>query len=242
MKKVKINKEIERFLTDNYLYSILNLSKKNNKASLFVDDETCPQAVVCYTNPRELYLYSKEKYLLDEIFEQFALNNEIEFCALDCSIYEYYQSKCKLVCDTTCGVIAYNGKPLNDFPCPYNVTTVKEKDYQIIVDNHQYGATLDDISHYVTKNLNSAVYVNDELACWVLMHDDGAMGPLYTLPKWRRNGFAQVVMVDLMKKIIDRKDLPFAYIVKGNTASEKLQTTICNDFLPLQVCWSYKEK
>jgi GNAT superfamily N-acetyltransferase len=85
------------------------------------------------------------------------------------------------------------------------------------------------LAYYASRSSQSTVIrhkITREAVCWIILHADGSIGALYTLPKWRRKGLAEIVVRQNIKsrqamtKSSERRD--FCYVFKGNTASERL--------------------
>ena len=72
------------------------------------------------------------------------------------------------------------------------------------------------------KRYSSAVYVNADIACWVLTHNDNSMGVMYTREEYRKMGYAVDVTIDLTNKILKSGKRPFLQIIEGNFMSPGL--------------------
>ena len=108
------------------------------------------------------------------------------------------------------------------------------------VANPQIQSTCDvprPLEYYRSRSSQSTVIrhkSSGEAVCWILLHADGSIGALYTLPQWRRKGLAEIVVRQNIKcrqiqlsqhgdrggHREERRD--FCYVFKGNTASERL--------------------
>jgi len=62
----------------------------------------------------------------------------------------------------------------------------------------------------------------NKLIAWGITQDDGAIGFLYVLPEYRRRGYAQDVLIDLIKKVSDENKIPFVHIEEENEKSMRL--------------------
>jgi GNAT superfamily N-acetyltransferase len=86
------------------------------------------------------------------------------------------------------------------------------------------------LAYYVSRSHCSTVIrqiSTQEAVCWIILHADGALGALYTLPDWRRKGLAEIVVrqnIRWRNLHLDGKGgrRDFCYVFKGNTASERL--------------------
>ena len=94
--------------------------------------------------------------------------------------------------------------------------------WQLISEGTPYKASKQEIVPNLLTKPSSAIYVDGKPVCWCMLHTTGSLGMLYTLPEYRRKGMALDVMVDLCRKVLAQGCKPFAYIVKGNVASQQL--------------------
>jgi len=104
------------------------------------------------------------------------------------------------------------------------VKSIDIKDAEII--NHYYTykdeVSLDKIKDDIENRPSSAIYVDGEIASWVLIHNDNSMGIMYTKEEYRGRGYAEYVTLDLANKILKSGHVPFLTIVDGNNMSPGL--------------------
>mmetsp|Transcript_17105 Transcript_17105/g.23777 ORF Transcript_17105/g.23777 Transcript_17105/m.23777 type:complete len:195 (-) Transcript_17105:258-842(-) len=67
---------------------------------------------------------------------------------------------------------------------------------------------------------------NTALVACVIRHRNGSIGILHVDPEHRRLGLAEALLKQATMALIRRRDKAFAFIVDGNTASEKLFTKL----------------
>ena len=79
-----------------------------------------------------------------------------------------------------------------------------------------------DIKDDILNRPSSAIYVNGEIVCWVLTHDDNSLGIMYTKKEHRRKGYAVDVTLDISKQHIKMGNIPFLHIVESNNMSPRL--------------------
>ena len=72
------------------------------------------------------------------------------------------------------------------------------------------------------------------------LHDEGSMGFLEILPKYRRKGLAVVLESFLINYQLSRKQIPFAHIITDNQASLNLQKKMGLEIADGTVTWTYK--
>ena len=90
---------------------------------------------------------------------------------------------------------------------------------------YRHEGTLERLRQDIINMDSSCVRIEGELAAWCLVHsDDGTLGPLYTKEKFRRQGLAELVSADLIKKLVAKNIIPYMHIVDGNNPSLGLIT------------------
>ncbi len=150
------------------------------------------------------------------------LPNQFELCATSTSLADTIASRYgRIEWRTDCGLYVYNGKPLV-YTFRYKVESMSPEYWQLISEGTPYKASKQEIVPNLLTKPSSAIYVDGKPVCWCMLHTTGSLGMLYTLPEYRRKGMALDVMVDLCRKVLAQGGKPFAYIVKGNVASQQL--------------------
>jgi len=146
---------------------------------------------------------------------------------------------------------------LNPHTPPHAIVSVPPR-FQVISSLAELGTTNTQIqstcdvprphAYYASRaHLSTVIRQADsrnEAVCWIVVHADGALGALYTLPAWRRKGLAEIVVrqniryrrtqlddhekhgeesIDIVGGEHEAKSQRnFCYVFKGNTASERL--------------------
>ena len=123
--------------------------------------------------------------------------------------------------ENNCDLYVWNGQPLPHV-CTQEIRPMLPKYAQKISDGTFYHAAINDVLDCLRRHPSAAVFVDDEPVCWCLLHLEKSLGMLYTLPEHRHKGYALEVMTALTNKVIERGDVPYAYIVKDNVASMNL--------------------
>ena len=78
------------------------------------------------------------------------------------------------------------------------------------------------ITEQIDKGISAGIYDDNKLISWGITQDDGAIGFLHTLDKYRRKGYGYNVTLSIINKLINGEQLPFAYIEKSNKESINL--------------------
>lgn len=78
------------------------------------------------------------------------------------------------------------------------------------------------IKDRIKNGIGSCIRVEVRPVAWALTQDDGAIGFLHVLPKYRKMGYGMEVSIDIIKKVRVRGMLPFVHIKEDNEKSMKL--------------------
>ena len=82
------------------------------------------------------------------------------------------------------------------------------------------------IEDRLNKDISAGIIIDDVLIAWGFTHDDGALGFLNVLPKYRKKGYGLEIMLGLIQmRKMDKKPI-FGNIVPGNIASTNLVTKL----------------
>lgn len=214
MKKVKLDNNLEKQFKCDTTLNLFGMAQSPT-ASVFVEGDN--MAVV---DGDQCGFYGSNTQFVDSIIEM--MPESFEVCATATSLVEYIAEKHGHVdWKTDCGLFVYNGKPIEHQPT-YHTQEMSADYWQMVSEGTPYKASRDEIVPNLQNKPSSAIYVDGRPVCWAMLHTTGSLGMLYTLPEFRCRGMALDVSVDLCRKVIAQGNKPFAYIVKGNTASEQL--------------------
>ena len=121
-----------------------------------------------------------------------------------------------------CEVYALTGDFNQEVKSIHTCERLKPQDAEEVDEHYtyRYEGTLERLRYNIINMDSSCVRIDSELAAWCLVHgDDGTLGPLYTKEKFRRQGLAELVSVDLINKLLAKKVIPYVHIVEGNDPS-----------------------
>lgn len=149
------------------------------------------------------------------------LKGKVELCGVDPNITEGLMNVYNFEYLTKCYLCEWNKTPLS-YVCSEKIQPISPQFAQMVSDGTHYHADTEEIKQCINLHPSAAIYRDDKPVCWCLCHLEKSLGMLYTLPEYRRKGYALEVMTALCNKIIAKGDVPFAYIVTDNTASLNL--------------------
>lgn len=146
---------------------------------------------------------------------------QVEFSGVDSWVTEFLRARYEFLWETNTYLYAWNGKPLS-YKCTQEIGDMLPQFAQKVSDGTHYHAPIEDIVDCLARHPSAAIYVDGKPICWCLLHLDKSLGMLYTEPEHRRKGYALEVMTALCNKVIAQGDVPYAYIVVDNVASQNL--------------------
>jgi len=206
--------------------NILGILQNHTDIEIYTDSPENPSGVLVrcgYFN----YIHTENDELLYEMMDKlFCKKGHYGFSGVSRPIAEKIQKKdgFKLDWQNRCSLYYLPKENLDESLIKNPVQSIDIKDAETI--NHFYtyrsNDSLQDIKECILNRPSSAVYINGDIASWVLVHDDNSMGIMYTKKKYRNRGYAVDVTIDLARKIIASGNIPFLHIAENNTMSPGL--------------------
>lgn len=228
--KTKSSKAIFEFLNKNKIVNlnIIGVIENEPEAEIYVDNEASPNIVLVrheYFN----YIYTEEDELLEEMLEALFKDNFYGFSGVYRPLAEKIRNKYLVNWESRCALYYLPKENLNLSLIKNPVKSIDLKDANVVDEFYTYRhpGSIEEIKKDILNRPSSAVYVNDDIASWVLVHKDNSMGIMYTKEEYRKKGYAVDASIDLASKIINQGKIPFLQIVQSNTMSPGLATN-CN--------------
>ena len=224
--KTQKSNPIMEFLKQDLLINqnIMGIIENEPTAEIYVDDVDHPTGVLVKANEYMHYLYAKNDSFLAEISANYLQTGFYGFSGIEESIAEKMM-KNHVVSWISPTTVYYMPEENLDMSLLKNpVSSINLEDAGEVDHYYTYKSehSLEAIKNNIIHRPSSAVYINGELACWVLMHEDNSMGIMYTKEAHRRKGYAIDVTIDLAAKIIARGNIPYVQIVDSNNMSPGL--------------------
>lgn len=225
--KVEMSKAIRNFLETDLIYNLNILGVIDNVPTieLYVDNEEDPKGVLVRKDYFH-YIYTEDDSFLDETLETFFKDGFYGFSGVKRSIAEKIRSRFNVSWESPCSLyyLPKENLELNLIKNPVSSINIEDAETVDKYYTYRHPGSLEIIKNDIRKRPSSAVYVDRELVCWVLIHDDDSMGIMYTKEGHRKKGYAVDVSIDLAEKVINRGKIPFLQIVEGNNLSPGLAT------------------
>ena len=147
----------------------------------------------------------------------------VEFSGVDPFVTEILRKRYSFEWETNTFLYAWNGRPLT-YECKQEIHPMSPIYAQKVSDGTHYHAPISDVVDYLSRHPSAAIYIDGKPICWCLLHLEKSLGMLYTEPEHRHKGYALEVMTALCNMVIAQGDIPYAYIVTDNVASQNLAT------------------
>jgi len=111
---------------------------------------------------------------------------------------------------------------------PYQIVKVPIEEAQGIDDRYEYkqDGSLDRIKDAIINRPSSAIYIDGQIASYVLVHEDNSIGYMYTLEAYRNLGLGYWVSLDIIRQIKALDIVPFLEINQMNAKSQGLASKL----------------
>lgn len=200
---------------------IHGLCKNTNGYKVYVSQNGANEGVVYYrAKTRSVAVVTHSLEFIRALCD-FLPKKRTHFMGVNGFVYDYLCSRYTMSYSNRCGYYVYNGKPY-DYQYTVAMGELKKEYWKLVSDGTFYRASKEEICEAIDNRPNCCIYVDGKPVCWCLLHTENSLGMLYTLPEYRHRGYALEVMTALCEKILKVGITPYAYIVKGNVASEEL--------------------
>jgi len=237
--KTEKSKAIMDFLKEDLLINLNTIGMIENEpeAEIYVDDIENPKGVFVIKEYHN-YISSKDESFINEVMGTFSKGGFYGFAGIDASIADKIKKRYFVNWDNPCALYYLPKENLDLSLIKHPVQDVDLKDAEIVDKYYEFRwpGSVDVIRKDIELRPSSAVYIDGEPVCWVLVHDDNSMGIMYTREEHRREGFAVDVTVDLAAKIYERGNIPYLQIIERNNMSPGLAKK-CNFVKCGEVTW-----
>jgi len=108
----------------------------------------------------------------------------------------------------------------------YSIRELDTSYAKYIYDNSNYQdfTSVDYIKERIRKGVSAGIFEDGELAGWGLTHDDGALGFLHVVSKFRGKGYGENIVKSLIEKKRELERPVFANVELQNIKAKKLLT------------------
>jgi len=205
-------------------YNLIGAIEHTEELILYVDDVDKPTGVVGVEG-YFMYVVTDETDFIDALMETFCKNDDYYgFTGIDQQLADYILTKeVKLHWRNDCYVY-YLPKEVILPEIDPRVSSLAYEDAEEVNTYYEYKGdySLGQIQADIKDRPSSCIRVDGELASWVIIHRDDTMGIMFTKEKYRKQNFAHLVTIDLMRKVRATSKLPYVQILTSNQPSQKL--------------------
>lgn len=203
--------------------NIIGFIQNEEDAEIYVDDEAAPTGVVAKKGYFS-YIYTENDKFLEEVLSTLYVNGEYGFSGVYRPLAEKIRKRFLVEWESNCALYYYPRKEADLSKIKNPVESIKIEDAETIDHFYTYRneTSLERIKEDIIKRPSSAIYVNGEIASWVLIHNDNSMGIMFTKEQHRKFGYAVDVTIYLQNKILNSGSIPFLQINEANTMSPGL--------------------
>lgn len=225
LNKTEKSKAIISFLEKDLLINqnMIGIIENVPEAEIYVDDINNPKGVFIKKDYFH-YIYSKEDSFIDEVCDTFFKDGFYGLSGVETSIAQKIKKKFEVNWENPCDLYYMPKENLDLSLMKNEVRSIDVKDAETIDEFYEYRhpGSVDGIKKDILERPSSAIYVNGEIVCWVLVHPDNSIGIMYTKEEHRRKGYAVDVTIVLASKIIRNGKIPYLQIVNKNSMSPGL--------------------
>lgn len=97
------------------------------------------------------------------------------------------------------------------------------------------------ICRLLEQGIIYGIFVDNEIAGFMGRHEEGSIGMLEILPKFRRRGLAYVLEAGYINRVKALGEVPYGQVYTDNEASLALQNKLGLDISERHICWMWKE-
>lgn len=225
MKQVQITTELlQRFRANPQTLIFEGYCVNFDNVNVYNDGDSYALTALNHLGVTECCILTEDASFIDSVVG--ILRGTVKLCGVAPHITDYLKQRYSFNWFTACDLFVWSGQPLGlsvlDGAPHCEIRPLEFSYVQQVSDGTPYHANLDDVRMCLERHPSAAAYVDGKAVCWCLLHLEGDLGMLYTLPQYRRQGYALKIMTALTQMVIDAGNVPYAYIISDNLASKSL--------------------
>lgn len=216
---------VKEFIEKDKIYNLNIKAVMENlkKYDVYVNDSENIKGVLLnrgYFN----HIYTENKGFIEDIKDNFIKKGEYGFSGVRADIAEEIKKGYNLDWENKCDLYYYPNSSIDTSriqgnPRSLTLENAKEVDYYY---TYRGDFSLKEIENDISSRPSSCIYEGNDLASWVLVHNDNSMGIMFTKEEYRGRNYALYVSLDLTDKILKRGNIPYLHIVESNNMSPGL--------------------
>lgn len=229
MKKLALNSsninKVKEFLEKDKIYNLNIKAVMENlkKFDVYVNDSDNIKGVLVnrgYFN----HVYTEDKSFIDDIRNNFIKKGEYGFSGVRADIAEELKKGYNIDWENKCDFYYYPHSSIDAEKIKGNPVNLKLENAAEVDKYYTYRSdfSIKEIENDISERPSSCIYEGNDLASWVLVHNDNSMGIMYTKEEYRGKNYALYVSLDLTDKILKKGNIPYLHIVESNNMSPGL--------------------
>jgi len=170
------------------------------------------------------HVYTENKNFIEEIKNNFIKKGDYGFSGVRDDIAEEIKKEYNIDWENKCSLYYYPDLSVDISRIQGNPKDLKQENAKEVDDYYTYRGdfSLKEIENDISERPSSCIHEGNDLASWVLVHEDNSMGIMYTKEEYRGKNYAFYVSLDLTDKILKRGNIPYLHIVDSNKMSPGL--------------------
>lgn len=217
---------VRRFLAEHRIptLNIAGILEHEPQLEVFVDREADPGGLLV-KGPWFWYVHSEEEAFLEAVLAEMRRKETFyQFSGVWRPVARWFQERIPLVWHAPCDLYLLPEGAQVPPRADSQAVSARLEDAGIIDEHYAYrhAGSLEKIRKCIQHRPSSAIYVDDQPVCWLLVHEDESMGIMYTLEEHRRKGYALDVSLDLVAKQLRTGKTPYLQIRDDNEMSPGL--------------------
>ncbi|PID26858.1 MAG: hypothetical protein CR982_08005 [Candidatus Cloacimonadota bacterium] len=208
--------------------SVLNHIDSGKEIEYRIENNFAVIRVVKGTNGKDTSIYfAGEGEISEKFIKSFIKKGDRMFCSVDYKFYEQMRNLPMTTWEEICYKFIYEKNRI-DRVLNNNIENIREKDISIVDRTWSYTGSWSYkyLKSCIDSDVNSAIYIDNEIAGWSLSHSDGSIGTLFVLDKFRGRGIAQDVITSMTRKKLESSKLPYLFTAENNKKSQNLVSKV----------------
>lgn len=197
---------------------------------VLIDDSAMNSALLqvgecSFSDIKTGHLFSNDKQISPKLIKNFRQKGPLHFKCVPETIYDHVKRAWDII-DIECFGLWYlpEDTVIPSDETAYRVESLREQDIETVNQNWDFGRgkISDFLKSQILNNSTFAVYIEDKLASYAVLRENGSMGMLRTVPEYRGLGLARVITLAMLRALRKKGWLPHCYIDNSNTKSQKV--------------------
>lgn len=225
MSRHDLTEVIKYLLTDEIAnMSIIGFVSENTVTAVLMEGESV--LIKGISDEEWIYIFSKNENELRKLLEQLT-EKDIFFASVENWMIPIINEKKKFEW-TLSTIRLYLPDDIEVAENRYKTFPISTEHIGFIISQSNYKQFLTPryLKERITKSISACIYDNEKIVAWGLTHDDGALGSLNVLDKYRGKKYGTEIVLSLIHQCRALGKIPFAQIEETNEKAIKLVTKL----------------